>query len=271
MNKLKLAIISKNKKLIKNILNYLQNTSDIDVHIIENELSEKEFLKNKFDIVIFDKRINPIWTKAFEKVKFANLNTIFILIVDKYSINELKEGFKNGIYEILEKDINSESFYSSLGKATNHAQLLKSTEKIHQFCTHIIKFTLPTDINLVNETVLQILKTAKLIGFITDQNQESNLRLIYTEAIVNAMVHGNKSDNNKKVKIEAYITSREIKVSVEDEGKGYNFNALKNPLNEENILNSSGRGIYLIKNIADEVFWENSGRKIVMINKKHGE
>jgi serine/threonine-protein kinase RsbW len=156
----------------------------------------------------------------------------------------------------------------AFSNAVNTAVILKSNEKIHKYCEHLLKFILPTDVDLVNETVLHIIETAKLTGFIKDKEIESNLRLAYTEAIINAMVHGNNSNFEKKVTINGEITNKLIKIVISDEGKGYDISSIDNPLDNENLLKSSGRGIYLIKAIADEVILKNNGSQIILINRK---
>ena len=235
---------------------------------IKQEPAKDYFSNEKFDVVIFDKNINTNWLEIFENIKHSNINTIFLVIADDFSLDEVKAGFKNGIYEILKRNINKKDLKRTIVNALNRAIILKSHEKIHEFCKHLLCFKLPSDVDLVNETVLRIIETAKLSGFIEDRDMESNLRLAYTEAVINAMVHGNKSDKDKTVEINAEISHKLIKVVICDEGNGYNIGAVDNPLDSENILKSSGRGIYLIKSIADKVIFEKNGSKIVLINQK---
>ena len=77
--------------------------------------------------------------------------------------------------------------------------------------------------------------------------------LASSEAFINAIVHGNKLDPGKKVKVKFEVYRRSYVVEVRDEGEGFDVNLLPNPTDEENLFKESGRGIFIIKAIADEV------------------
>ena len=79
------------------------------------------------------------------------------------------------------------------------------------------------------------------------------------------MIHGNKMDPEKKVTVEAEITEKDIRVCVEDEGDGFDPGILPDPTDEENILKTSGRGVYMMRHLMDEVKYENGGKRIIMI------
>ncbi len=84
------------------------------------------------------------------------------------------------------------------------------------------------------------------------------LTLALIEAVNNAISHGNKLDINKLVTIEHSINDSEIEFIITDCGDGFNFNDTTDPTLPENVKNSNGRGIFLMKNLADEVeFLEN--------------
>ncbi len=90
------------------------------------------------------------------------------------------------------------------------------------------------------------------------------IMLTLSEAVTNAIVHGNKQDPEKKVFVSAHHEARTLKINVEDEGKGFNPEELPNPLKEENLLDQGGRGVYLIKQYSDKVEYSEGGRKITM-------
>jgi serine/threonine-protein kinase RsbW len=76
------------------------------------------------------------------------------------------------------------------------------------------------------------------------------------ESVINAIKHGNKSDAAKHVFIEfETATDRvpELAIRVRDEGEGFDPETVANPLDPENLLKSSGRGIFLIRNFMDDV------------------
>lgn len=80
-----------------------------------------------------------------------------------------------------------------------------------------------------------------------DQEKTSGLLLAVTEATTNAIIHGNKSDLQKSVKISVYADRSTLTIIIKDEGKGFNPAAVPDPTHPENLLKDSGRGLYLMK------------------------
>jgi serine/threonine-protein kinase RsbW len=85
-----------------------------------------------------------------------------------------------------------------------------------------------------------------------------------TESVNNAIIHGNKEDSNKNVSLTLILGDSTIKCVVEDEGDGFDYDSLPDPTAPENLFKMGGRGVFLIKNLSDDVKFENQGRKIVM-------
>jgi serine/threonine-protein kinase RsbW len=84
------------------------------------------------------------------------------------------------------------------------------------------------------------------------------------ESVNNAIVHGNKSDSTKNVSLSLSFQENAIQFYVEDEGNGFDYNNLPDPTSPENLDNPGGRGIFLIKNLCDEVDFANSGRTVTL-------
>lgn len=86
---------------------------------------------------------------------------------------------------------------------------------------------------------------AKDIGL--DDEKLNGLLLSVTEATTNAIIHGNKCDANKLVKINVHVNGKKLIIKVKDEGKGFDPEKVPNPTEPENLLKDSGRGVYLMK------------------------
>lgn len=95
-----------------------------------------------------------------------------------------------------------------------------------------------------------------------EEETTGNLMLLLSEAVTNAIVHGNKLDESKTVEVEVQINSDKIVSIVKDQGPGFDPNSANNPLKKENLLKDSGRGIFLINEISDSVDYLDNGTKI---------
>ena len=91
-----------------------------------------------------------------------------------------------------------------------------------------------------------------------------NVLIAVTEAVNNAIQHGNKVSETLTVEINVGDTEQTFCFSVEDQGNGFDFEHLPDPTAPENILKENGRGIFLMKNLADEVRFENNGKKVII-------
>lgn len=90
----------------------------------------------------------------------------------------------------------------------------------------------------------------------------SDFMLLLSEAVSNAIDHGNKNDPEKEVHILIDISDSEIEASVKDEGEGFNPQVNKDPLEEENLLDARGRGLFLLNEMADSVTFSENGTKL---------
>jgi len=85
-----------------------------------------------------------------------------------------------------------------------------------------------------------------------------------TEAVNNAIIHGNKADESKKVKIAMEQQESGIAVSVTDEGKGFDPEEVPDPTSPENLECCGGRGVFIMSSLADKLSYINNGTTVKM-------
>jgi len=96
------------------------------------------------------------------------------------------------------------------------------------------------------------------------------ISLAIREGLINAVKHGNKFDESKYVELMVELQGDMLRIEILDEGKGFKIKDIPNPLDEENLLKPSGRGIFYIRSFMDHVSFsktESIGTKIVMEKK----
>jgi serine/threonine-protein kinase RsbW len=98
----------------------------------------------------------------------------------------------------------------------------------------------------------------------------ADVAISVTEVVNNAIVHGNKNNPEKIVEVKLKIKRGDLEVLVIDQGEGFNSSEIPDPLSEENILKETGRGIFIIRSLMDEVEISagQSGGTVVRLVKK---
>ncbi len=91
-----------------------------------------------------------------------------------------------------------------------------------------------------------------------------NIMVAVTEAVNNAIYHGNKGDAKKNVHISIHLEENELTFKIKDEGEGFDFENLPDPTAPENLEKIGGRGIFLIQHLSDKVEFNENGKEIHM-------
>lgn len=98
--------------------------------------------------------------------------------------------------------------------------------------------------------------------FSLDDDIYGNIMIAVTESVNNAIVHGNKKERSKNVTLRLNIINKNIEFFISDEGEGFDYNNLPDPTSPENLDKPGGRGIFLMKNLCDEVTFHRNGREV---------
>ena len=115
----------------------------------------------------------------------------------------------------------------------------------------------PESINII-EKLIDDVRTEHNIH----EDAYGNILVAVTEAVNNAIQHGNKYDAAKKVKVDYELEDDTIAFTVTDEGRGFDYYNLPDPTAPENIENTDGRGVFLMKHLADQIIFSENGKVV---------
>lgn len=101
-----------------------------------------------------------------------------------------------------------------------------------------------------------------------DEEYYGNILIAVTEAVNNAIMHGNQENPNKKVTVEFSTGPKGLICKVTDEGPGFDYQNVPDPTSPENIEKPNGRGVFLMRHLADEIAFHDNGA-IVELNFNH--
>jgi serine/threonine-protein kinase RsbW len=135
---------------------------------------------------------------------------------------------------------------------------------------HRVSYTLDSTLETVENAEQTATQLATEAGF--DEDEVMRIAMAVREAAVNAVLHGNGYDPQKKVTLQFERTSDDLVIIIRDQGCGLDVNKIPDPLAPDNLLKSSGRGIFLIRSFMDEVHIQPSqtGTEIKLVKHVHG-
>lgn len=95
-----------------------------------------------------------------------------------------------------------------------------------------------------------------------DDDIFANMMTCLNEVVTNAIVHGNRLDPNKKVIVNVEVDAKHATWTVTDEGEGFDYNNLPDPTAEENLESLTGRGVFIVKHLADQCAFNTKGNEV---------
>ena len=123
--------------------------------------------------------------------------------------------------------------------------------------------TIKSDLNSIRQVEKIIDDLSTKLG--VEKNNYGKIMVAAMEAVNNAVMHGNKNVSEKKVFVELKYENKQLIISVEDQGEGFNYNNIPDPTAPENIEKITGRGVFLMRKLADEVKFNDKGNKVILI------
>ena len=133
-----------------------------------------------------------------------------------------------------------------------------------------VSYTFESTLETINHAEEQATKIATAAGFSEDDTM--SIAMAVREAAVNAVLHGNAYDPGKKVTLAFDQDDKNLTIVVRDQGKGVDVDSIPDPLAPENLLKQSGRGIFLMRSLMDEVqiHASETGTEVRLIKHFHG-
>src|ERR1700757_2148603 len=108
--------------------------------------------------------------------------------------------------------------------------------------------------------IVEKLIDAICANYKVNEDHYGNILVAVTEAVNNAIYHGNKAQTDKKIYVTFSSNNKAISFTVRDEGEGFDFKHLPDPTDPKNIEKPTGRGVFLMHRLADDVKFSEKGR-----------
>ena len=220
----------------------------------------------EFDLIISDlAEYSDTGVQIVSELKRKRLFVPVVVSSEEAQHAGIIKAFKLGAANYLRKPYDKEELSQIVEKTLGYKLRFVEDLKVLPYVREHIEFELPSDIGLMDGVLNYLTQRVAALGVI--KPDASNLFIALDEAFVNAVKHGNKQDPSKLVRIKADLSSKEARFTIEDEGEGFDVNAIPDPRDPENLFKSSGRGVLLIYNIMDQVEYNERGNRLTMVKR----
>jgi len=129
---------------------------------------------------------------------------------------------------------------------------------------HDLVLEIPTDVRSIEHAVDYVMERCRTCETYQERLRV-NFRVGLTEALTNAMLYGNEYDPSKRVRVEVTLEGGRLEARVTDQGRGFDPSAIPDPTEPENILKSGGRGLFLMRQLLDEVSYNDQGNQVTLV------
>ena len=274
MKKVRVLVVE-DSKTMQIFLRNLLEPEDYEVIVANDgesglELFRQAVAENRsFDIVMTDvvmPRMSGL--DLLKKVRALNRDTIVVVLTSDANVDTAIEALNLGANNFLHKPPNSEEILSVMWRATKQREIFLENAELNPFTERTIHIEIPSQLKFIKGIAHNIIADAKLMGY-DEADLHDKIPVTVDEAVTNAIKHGNKFQEDKKVYIDIHIDVERIKIVVADEGPGFNVKAVPDPTDPANFLKPSGRGIVFMSIGMDEVRFNEKGNILTLIKYKN--
>lgn len=188
------------------------------------------------------------------------LDCEIISLVDYESFDRLLPALAAGCGDYLFLPLNPEE----LGlRWHRHASGRGGTRAFRRGLTGDIGLEFPSTAENLRDAVSEVVEACERLAF-SGSRATLNLRVAVGEAMANAILYGNRQDPEKRVRVRAELRPGEAVVTISDEGSGFDPESVRDPTAPENRGRSHGRGLFLLRQLADEVRFNETGNSVTL-------
>jgi serine/threonine-protein kinase RsbW len=212
-------------------------------------------------VFVVEPSCDKIDVPALRQVKLDYPQVNYVLMLGKCDQPSHLRFQSLGIQNTIMEPFDDVSLKSEIATALPNVPQFKRHPDLMKRGMVRFDFLIPSDLAYVLGINYMISMLLKEFAF-PPTDCRINVPLACDEALTNAIIHGNKSEADKKVSVHIYVSSSRFKMRVKDQGAGFDVDKVADPLEGENVMRSSGRGIYLMRSIMDSVKYKEGGRVV---------
>ncbi len=184
-----------------------------------------------------------------------------VCLVDNESFHRLLPSLAAGAGDYLFLPLNA----GEVGlRWERHRSGRGGTRALHTDLHADLGLEFPSSVEYARAVISEVVEACERIAF-AGPRARLNLKVALGEALANAILYGNRQDTEKRVRVQAELRPGEAVITVSDEGEGFDPDSVVDPTRPENRDRSHGRGLFLLRSLADEVRYNERGNAVTLV------
>jgi len=236
-----------------------------DLSLLSDALTQFERIALAF-VLLVERRGTMLDIPGLRKLRLDFPQLVIMALLEECEQQSSLRLHSIGVHGILLPPFDRINLSREIASALPNVPNFKRHPDLMRRSSVRMDFLIPSDLTYVIGVNYQISNLLKEFGF-PPQDTRLNIPLACDEAITNAIIHGNRSNPDKKVSIQLYVSPNRFRIRVRDEGEGFDLSGVDDPTRGEALLRPSGRGVYLMRNIMDLVEFKDGGRTVELEKK----
>lgn len=268
-SRIRRILVADDEELVRSLLvRYLEHKGFQVVFTGDGKAALELFRREPFDLVLSDMRMPSLdGLKLLTAIKEINSRVPVVLISGYGDVETVVAALKAGAENFLAKPLKMESLGRVVEQALSISCLGFGSQVLVPQVRQVTYLQAPSKPEYICEMVQQVALSAVAVGYATF-DLDNNLKLALVEGITNAMEHGNRWDAGKKVSVKSEVTKDLLRLTIKDQGPGFDVHLLPDPTVSDHLLAERGRGVFLMQAIMDEVTYNEQGNQLTLVKRR---
>jgi len=222
----------------------------------------------KVDLIITDLMMpNMDGFELIQKARQVNANIPIAVISGFSEGRNVVEALSRGAYNFITKPFTIREIENVVKRGLRLREFSLGTHRLTEGIRNVTEIELPSFTHLLPSAALYIVRECQWRG-VEDENILANISICIDELLNNAIIHGNDMDEAKKIYIKLVFDNENLSLSVEDEGKGFDYKKLLSEIADSSQELPTKRGLFIVNYLMDEISFNETGNMITIV-KRH--